>query len=106
MYLTDLEIEEYLKESPYEYSKNHSLDACERKITGDILVKTDLYSVRKFIYRLAKNLFKSGFVPAMSSEKKFVMLIEIMIQEKYKNIYDEEKLSAVITKNLKEKFSA
>ena len=34
----------------------------------------------------------------MSSEKEFVMLIETMIQEKYKNIYDEEELSAVITK--------
>lgn len=106
MYLTDLEIEEYLKESPYEYFKNHSLNACERKIAGDDLVKTDLYSVRKFIYRLAKNLFKSGFVPNMSSEKEFIMLIETMIQEKYKNICNEEELSAVIEKELREKFSA
>lgn len=57
MYLTDLEIEEYLKESPYEYAKFHTLDPCERKITAGTLVKTDLYSVRKFIYKLAKKSF-------------------------------------------------
>ena len=42
----------------------------------------------------------------MSSEKEFIMLIETMIQEKYKNICNEEELSAVIEKELREKFSA
>ena len=59
MYLTDLEIEKYLKESPYNYLENSTLDSCERKITSGKLVKTDLYSVQKFIYKLAKNFLKA-----------------------------------------------
>ena len=105
MYLTDLEIEKYLKESPYNYLENSTLDSCERKITSGKLVKTDLYSVQKFIYKLAKKLFKSGFNPNMTSEREFIMLLETLIQEKFKNITDEEELAEEIEKELKIKFS-
>ncbi|MFR9019716.1 MAG: hypothetical protein ACLVH8_08435 [Fusobacterium sp.] len=105
MYLTDLEIEKYLKESPYNYLENNTLDSCERKITSGKLVKTDLYSVQKFIYKLSKKLFKSGFNPNMTSEREFIMLLETLIQEKFKNITDEEELEEKIEKELKIKFS-
>lgn len=105
MYLTDLEIEKYLKESPYNYLENSTLDSCERKITSGKLVKTDFYSVQKFIYKLAKKLFKSGFNPNMTSEREFIMLLETLIQEKFKNITDEEELAEEIEKELKIKFS-
>lgn len=42
----------------------------------------------------------------MVSEREFVMLIETLIQEKYKNIYDEDKLSVAVVNELKTKFSA
>lgn len=105
MYLTDLEIEGYLKESPYNYLEHSNLDSCERKIATGKVVKTDLYSVQKFIYKLAKNLFKNGFHPNLTSEREFVMLIETLIQEKFKNIDSEKDLSSYIEKELREKFS-
>ena len=59
MYLTDLEIEEYLKESPYEYFKNHSLNACERKIAGDeALVKNRSLQCEKIYIQTGKKSFQ------------------------------------------------
>lgn len=106
MYLTDLEIEGYLKESPYNYLENNNLDSCDRKIASGKVVKTDLYSVQKFIYKLAKNLFKNGFKPNMTSEREFVMLLETLVQERFKNIINADELSQNIKNELKEKYSA
>lgn len=105
MYLTDLEIGEYLKESPYNYLENHELDLCDRKIASGKLIKTDFYSVQKFIYKLAKGLFRKGFTPNIKSEKEFVMLIETLIQEKFKNIFDINELTEKIENELKSKYS-
>lgn len=41
----------------------------------------------------------------MTSEREFIMLLETLIQEKFKNITDEEELAEEIEKELKIKFS-
>ena len=41
----------------------------------------------------------------MTSEREFIMLLETLIQEKFKNITDEEELEEKIEKELKIKFS-
>ena len=105
MYLTDLEIEEYLKESCYIYSKYGDMDICERKIMNGFIVRTDLYSVKKFISKLSKNLFKEEFQTKISSEKEFVFIVEKMIQETFKSIDNEKILTEKITEELKDKYS-
>lgn len=41
----------------------------------------------------------------MTSEREFIMLLETLIQEKFKNITDEDELAEEIEKELKIKFS-
>lgn len=105
MYLTDLEIEEYLRESFYSYSKNGDMGICERKIKNGFIVRTDLYSMKKFISKLSKNLFKEEFQSRIDSEREFVFIVEKMIQETFKNIDNEKILIEKITEELKAKYS-
>ncbi|MDP0488537.1 MAG: hypothetical protein Q7K48_00715 [Fusobacterium sp. JB021] len=108
MYITDLEIEKYLRGSKHEYFQKEKhigriVDTKLKIATGKV-VKEDLKSVKIFMSKLSKKLFKDKFKTDHVSEIEVIKEAEHLLHNKYKEIIDEGELLRLIEEDLIEKF--
>ncbi|MFK4785069.1 hypothetical protein [Fusobacterium sp. MFO224] len=108
MYITDSEIEKYLRNSKHYYFEKEKhigrIVDTELKIETGKVVKENLKSVKIFMSKLSKKLFKDKFKTDHVSEIEVIKEAEHLLHNKYKEIVDEAELLNLIEEDLMEKF--
>lgn len=108
MYITDLEIEKYLKDSKYNYchkgeNRGKIVDTNLKISTGQV-IKEDLKSVKMFMSKLSKRLFNHKLKINNAEEIEVIREAEHLLHNKYNEIFGESNLLRLIEEDLIEKF--
>lgn len=108
MYITDLEIEKYLRNSDYDYYEKEKhrgrIVDTELKIETGKVVRGNLKSVKIFMNKLSKRLFKDKFKGDHTSEIEVIKEAEHLLHNKYKDVLLEEELLTLIEEELNKIF--
>ncbi|MGO3801597.1 MAG: hypothetical protein ACTJGM_04290 [Fusobacterium sp.] len=108
MYITDLEIEKYLRTSDYDYYEKEKhrgrIVDTELKIETGKVVRGNLKSVKIFMSKLSKRLFKDKFRGDHTSEIEVIKEAEHLLHNKYKDVLLEEELLSLVEEDLNKIF--